>query len=383
MTSQTRVSGPLADPNDFAGLSGVYHLAAAGETPLLAEQRSVFERFMADKSQGMGGRERIYERIENARHTVAGLLRVTPAEVGFPLSVAHGMNLLAGSFRNKRGNVVAPQWEYPSITYPWITGTDLELRLVPTANYAMDADRFADSVDSDTRAILVSLVSYYTGERIDLNVYREIADRHGAMLVIDMSHAFGAANFDASLVDFAFGCGYKWALGTHGAGIGFCNAARQPQWMPSDSGWMSAEWIDADVRNATVVPFRDGRRFELGNPATLSVEILATGVSYLTRLGTTAIEAHLLSMTDALREGLVALGLSVLTPREKESRLGIVSFTIADEACWRKELETRRVLGWVGDKRVRLSPHVYNSLDEIAAVREAIADIVAAWPTAA
>jgi cysteine desulfurase / selenocysteine lyase len=338
---------------------------------------------MADKSQGMSGRERIYERIENARRTVAGLLHVTPSGVGFPLSVAHGMNLLAGSFRNRRGNVVAPQWEYPSVTYPWITGTDLELRLVPNANYAMDADRFADSVDGDTRAILVSLVSYYTGERIDLNVYRDIADRHGAMLVIDMSHAFGAANFDVSLADFAFGCGYKWALGTHGAAIGYCNAARQPQWVPSDSGWMSAEWVDADVRNATVTTFRDGRRFELGNPATLSVEILATGVDYLARIGTPAIETHLLSMTEVLREGLVALGLSVLTPEEKERRLGIVSFRVNDEARWRKEFEARRILGWVGDKRIRLSPHVYNSLDEIAAVRAAITDILAAWPAAA
>jgi selenocysteine lyase/cysteine desulfurase len=380
MNSRTHVEGPLADPNDFHGLAGVHHLAAAGETPLLASQAAVFERFMADKAKAMAGRERNFERVEDARRAVAGLMRVKPAEIGFPLSVAHGMNVLAGSFGDRNGNVVAPQWEYPSMTYPWVTGTGLELKLVPAPGYRMDAERFAETVDDKTRAIVVSLVSYFTGERIDLNVYREIADRHGAMLVIDMSHALGAGDFDLTLADFAFSCGYKWALGTHGAGIAYCNADRQPDWTPSDSGWMSAEWVDAGIRDATVVPVRDGRRFELGNPAVLTVQILANGVEYLSRLGLPAIEAHLLSMTGRLRQGLADLGLGILTPAESNRRLGIVSFTIDDEGWWRGELEKRKILGWVGDRRVRLSPHVYNSHGDIGAVLAAIADIVASAP---
>jgi selenocysteine lyase/cysteine desulfurase len=374
------VEGRLADPDDFHGLAGVYHLAAAGETPFLATQKAVFEQFMADKSRAMGGRERNFEGVENARRAVAGLMRVKPAEIGFPVSVAHGMNMLAHSFGDRKGYVVAPQWEYPSMTYPWVTGTSLDLKLVPTSDYAMDPARFAEVVDDETRAIVISLVSYYTGERIDLKVYREIADRHGAALVIDMSHALGAGDFDLKLADFAFSCGYKWALGTHGAGVAYCNADRQPGWVPRDSGWMSAEWADADVRGPTVVPLRDGRRFEVGNPAVLPVQILGNGIEYLTRLGLPAIEAHLLSMTARLRQGLADLGLHLLTPAEADRRLGIVCFTISDEAWWRGELEKRNILGWVGDKRVRLSPHVYNSLEDIGAVLALIGEIVASWP---
>jgi selenocysteine lyase/cysteine desulfurase len=380
MNSPAHAGGSLADPNDFHGLTGVYHLAAAGETPFLATQKAVFERFMADKSRGMGGRERNFERVERARRAVAGLMRRKPSEIGFPMSVAHGMNLLARSFGDRKGNVVAPQWEYPSMTYPWVTGTGLEVKLVPAPDYAMDPERIAEAVDGDTRAIVVSLVSYYTGERIDLNVYREIADRRGAMLVIDMSHALGAGDFDLGLADFAFSCGYKWALGTHGAGIGYCNADRQPNWVPSDSGWMSAEWVDAEVRDATVVPVHDGRRFELGNPAVLTVQILGNGIEYLTRLGLPAIESHLLSMTARLRQGLADLGLGILTPAEAGRRLGIVSFTIGDEPWWRQELEKRNIIGWVGDKRVRLSPHVYNSQEDIVAVLALIGEIVASRP---
>lgn len=371
----------LADPSDFHGLRHVHHLAAAGETPFLASQSTLFARFMEDKGDGMSGRERIYRNVDRARASVGKLLGVRVKEVGFPLNVAQGMNLVTRPLAGTAGNIVCPQWEYPSAMYPWVTGTGLEVRLVHDDRYQMDLDRFAASVDDSTRAIVVSVVSYYTGERIDLRAYRELADRHGAMLIVDMSHAFGAAPFDVTLTDFAFGCGYKWALGTHGAGIAYCNSERQPGWVPLDSGWTSAEWLDAGVRDATVVPVDDGRRFELGNPAALSVQLLGAGVDYLTSYGVEAIEAHLLALTSLLRRELDGLGLNILTPESTDRRLGIVAFTVDDEAAWRRGFEARNVLGWVGDRRVRLSPHLYNSTGDIAAAVAAVAAILAETAT--
>ncbi len=366
----------LADPNDFHGLADVTHLAAAGETPLLATQRGLFAQFMDDKAGGMSGRERIYERVERSRNSVAALLGVHAAEIGFPMNVAQGMNIVARSFGDLGGNVLMPQWEYPSMMYPWVTGTNFEARLVPNAGYQMDPAAFIAAADSQTRAIVISLASYYTGERVDLRAYREIADAYGAMLIVDVSHAFGAAPFDVTLTDFAFSCGYKWALGTHGAGVAYCNAERQPKWRQRDSGWMSVEWVDADVRDLTAVIVGDGRRFELGNPAALTVQMLGAGVDYIAAYGATAIETHLLALTAVLRNQLVELGLNVLTPAAAGRRLGIVSFTVDDEAKWRKGLEAHKVLGWVGDKRVRLSPHLYNTSDDVAAALAAVSSIL-------
>lgn len=375
MVSFPEIERPLANKADFHGLEGVVHLAAAGETPFLARQRPLFERFMADKAGGMAGRERIFAGVEAARVSVAGLLGVGASEIGFPQSAADAFNAVSRSVTG-RGNVVMPQWEYPSAMYPWITGSDLDVRLVPGDGYRMDMQRFADAADADTRAIVVSVVSYFTGERVDLAACREIADRSGAMLLVDMSHAFGAAPFDARLVDFAIGCGYKWALGTHGAGIAFVNADRQPNWLPRETGWMSAAWVDATVRDATVVQHRDGRRFELGNPAALPVQILGAGVDYLAEVGVAAIERHVLGLTTRLRAGLVELGLDVLTPESEARRLGIVAFAIDNEADWRRHLEQRRILGWVGDERVRLSAHLYNDAADIDAAITAIDEIV-------
>ncbi len=363
----------LAEPTDFHGLDGIIHLAAAGETPFLVRQRALFERFMNDKAGGMSGRERIYDVVEGVRDSVARLMEVQREEIGFPLNAAQGFNTIARAI-GEHGNVVMPQWEYPSAMYPFITGSVLEVRLVSNNRYEMDTQQFADAVDENTRAIVVSLVSYFTGERIDLKAYREIADRSGAMLIVDISHALGVGRFDASLIDFAFSCGYKWALGTHGAGIAYCNKARQANWLPKESGWMSAEWIDAGVRDKTVAWFRDGRRFEFGNPAALPVQILGAGIDYLHAKGIDQIELHVLALTTLLRQGLADLGLDMLTPAPEQRRLGIVAFGVEDEAAWREHLESRGVLAWAGDKRLRISPHLYNSRKDIEVALEVIAE---------
>ncbi len=363
---------PLVSPSDFAGLPGLCHLAAAGETPMLASQAALFNEFMHDKALGMGGRERIYAKVARTADSLAALLGCRTGELGFPQNVAQAVNMVARSVDVPGGNVVMPQWEYPSDLYPWRTGTDLEVRLVPNPAHLMDPQRYADTVDTNTRAILTSLVSYYTGELIDLSEYRAIADSCGAMLIVDVSQALGVAAFDISLTDFAFSCGYKWALGTHGAGIAYCNAARQPDWQPRESGWTSAVWVDAGVRDTTVTPVRDGRRFELGNPAALCVQILGNGVDYLRASGLARIESHVRALTDVLWTELDALGLPMLTPADSARRAGIVAFEVDDEALWRRGLEAHGVLAWTGDKRVRISPHLYNGMADIRLAIEAV-----------
>jgi len=320
---------------------------------------------MHDKARGMGGRERIYVKVASTADSLAALLGCRPEEIGFPLNVAQGMNFVARSLSGRGGNVVMSPWEFPSAMYPWITGSDLKVNLVSNTDSFVDPDQYADAVNAHTRAIVVSLVSYYTGERIDLRIFREIADSCGAMLIVDVSHALGVGYFDITLADFAFSCGYKWILGTHGSGIAYCNSERQEGWTAYESGWTSAEWISADVRDHVVTSVTDGRRFELGNPSALSVQILGNGVDYLRASGLHAIEQHVRALTDALWAGLTDRGLRVITPSDSRKRLGIVSFAVEDEKSWRRGLEAHGVFGWVGDNRVRLSPHLYSGMSDI------------------
>ncbi len=369
---------PLPVPaSDFIGLGNTIHLAAAGEAPVLATQPAVFAQYAKDKACGLAGIRRIYGRLEDARGQAAQLLNVTPQEIGFALNVAQAMSSIARTMDADGGNVVLTQWEFSSTLNPWITGTKLQVRLLKTPNHLLDMDRLAQLVDRGTRAIIVSLVSYYTGERADLAALRHLADQVGAALIIDASHALGAARFDSTLADFVLSCGYKWMLGVHGAATVYCNANRQPNWLPFESGWRSTREVNADIRDLTVVQEIDGRRFELGNPAVLSVLLTGEGARYLNALGMERVDSYLTSFTGRMIQRLGDLELDILTPREEGRRAGIVSFRVQDATAWSERLEAEGVLAWITEGRVRLSPHIFTSPSQVETALDVISTIVA------
>jgi cysteine desulfurase / selenocysteine lyase len=368
----------LRPRSDFTGLQEIVHLAAAGEGPYLTTHSAVTERFAADKSAGMAGRERIIERARRGTVGAARLLDVDPREIGFTLNVAQSMNMVARTVASAGpGNVVMCSWEYPSLLYPWARLDDIELRLVHRDDWLDALPGIEAAVDDSTRAIVVSHVSYFTGERVDLARYREVADRVGAMLIVDASHSLGVLPVEARLTDFLFTCCYKWLLGVHGAAIAFCNRERQPDWRPVEAGWTSVEWQDSRDRSGDITLVDDGRLFELGNPALLSMCILGNALDYLHSAGAAAIGRHVLTLGEMLGTGLRDLGLPVLTPQEESRRGPSIVFAAEDEKYWNDGLTDAGILAWVSEQRVRLSPFLYTDGRDIQAALDVIGRMAA------
>ena len=73
----------------------------------------------------------------------------------------------------------------------------------------VEPDRLASCIDERTRVIGVSYVSYLTAERHDLPALRALADKVGALLVVDFTQSSGYLPIAASVADFAFSACYK------------------------------------------------------------------------------------------------------------------------------------------------------------------------------
>jgi len=367
---------------DFVGLEGLVHLAAGGETPLLERHRDVFDRYARLKGQGKRGLAEIENGADRARGQVARLLGGASEDVGFSYNVSQANNMVARAVRaTGPGNVVIPQWEYPSMIYPWMRVADpaFGVRLLRSSNNRLNYESLADLVDDDTKAIVVSHVSYLTGERVDLARLRAIADRAGAMLVVDASHSLGVVQSDWSLADFVFSCCYKWLLGCHGVSIAWRNPHRLPEWMPVEVGWANVEWHDAAERGESLVPLATGRMFELGIPGLLAASILGEALEYLAQFSGAEVEKYVLRLSGDLMRGLAELGLSLMTPLDDAQRAGNVAFPVPDQEQWRQYLEDADILCWTSDQRVRLSTFIYNDDTDVARALDVIARAVARW----
>jgi selenocysteine lyase/cysteine desulfurase len=365
----------LIPKHHFIGLEAVAHLAAGGETPALRAHVDGAARFICDKSGGMPGRARMYDKAAEVKQRVARFLSRRADEIGFLFSASEGLYVAArGTAWRPGDNVVTALTEFPSVHHVWRHGLGIEVRaigetLVPTL------DEIRAAVDARTRIIAVSHVSYLTGARWDLAALREIADRAGARLVVDASHSLGVVPVDGALCDVIVSCCYKWVLGSHGVGIFFVNADR---WTDLASPWMGWHSIETEAG-----PVSDGyrlkasmERFESGNYSFVSLYLLDAGLQALEQAGIPAVEEHVLALGGRLREELVGLGAEVLTPSQPARRAGNLAIPLAEAEQAEAELRAAGVLTWWGSGRLRLSVHAYNDEADVARAAAAVKTIL-------
>jgi selenocysteine lyase/cysteine desulfurase len=354
---------PLFDPRDFAIPPGITHVCAGGETASLRRHDAALSRYLHDKSSGMAGRVAQEAEIVRARAGIARLWGVNVGSIGLVSNVAEGVSIVAESLTWQDGdNIVIDADEYPSVAGPFL------LHRHPTVTIRQargtEPDRFAACINDRTRLIGVSYVSYLTGERHDLPTLRTLADKVGALLVVDFTQASGYLPIDAGVADFAFSACYKWMLGITGVAAAYWNRARQPDWSPASAGWHSFAPGSRGYDNPPSLR-ADAMRFTRGNPAHAPVYILAQALDYLAGYDMADVQAHVQALTTAMLERLRELQVPTLTPADPARHGASVCVPSQKAQLMVDRMAEGGVLAWNGQGRVRFSFHGYNSVQDV------------------
>ena len=371
----------LIDRREFVGLDNLAHLATGGEAPWLRSHDDACRRFGRLKSEGMAGRDEMFALYARAKTRVAKLLGVDPAAVAFLAHASEGLNQAVHAVDWRAGdNCVVADIEYPSLVYPVsaLRERGVEVRVVATENHYLSVDRLAAAVDRRTRLVLVSHVSYLTGQRIDLARCAEIARGVGAWLAVDATHGLGVAPVPGELCDFVVSSCYKWLLATHGVGIFAYNAARVGPLAPATLGWHSVAHRAGRAAPLDVPLRPDAARLEAGNPSLLGLFVLDNALQALEGLDPRAVLAHAHALGGELIAGLRRIGRRVITPDAEAERAGNVCFLADDGVALAARLAERRVLAWGGDGRVRISAHVHNDESDVRRCLDALAEVAVA-----
>ncbi|MDQ3107069.1 MAG: aminotransferase class V-fold PLP-dependent enzyme, partial [Actinomycetota bacterium] len=108
-----------------------------------------------------------------------------------------------------RGNFPSDRFVFQGLA----ANRDVEVRWVGEDPGVGDIE--AATASGDVALVSLSLVAYRTGALLDLHGITEVAHRHGALVLWDLSHAAGAVPVDleSSGVDLAVGCTYKYLNG--------------------------------------------------------------------------------------------------------------------------------------------------------------------------
>lgn len=363
----------LVPKDDFIGLDDVVHLCAGGETPILKSHQDAVGRFFHDKPLGEDGRHRFEQTYLNCKEKAGRLLNVSPEEIAFLSSTTEGINLLAHALDWRPGdNVVVADVEFPSDILPWtrLERLGVELRLVRHRDWRVSMTDLESRIDSRTRVVAVSLVSFLTGQRLVLEELSHRVRSAGALLSVDATHAAGVVEVDAGLADVLISSCYKWLLGTHGVSVFYWNRSRLPDLEPPFLGWHTPANF-TDWRHPTRYEMRPGAdRFEAGNPAYIAIYILDNALGYLSGVGVDEIESYVLDLSETVLRGVTELGLEIMTPARPQERAGNVCFTVPEPNAVMRWFEERGILVWGDTQRVRVSTHLYNTAEDVTRLLE-------------
>lgn len=316
--------------------------------------------------------------VTRTRALVARLLNVQPEDIAFTRNTSQGLNIVASSVPWKSGDVIVTiRGEFPANVYPWLAlqQAGVQVRFVqPRQGRIMLAD-LNQALDG-ARMLAISWVQYSTGFRTDLASLSELCRKRGVLLCLDAIQGVGALPLDleATPVDFcAFG-GHKWMLAPQGIGVLYIHPRVRDMLRPANTGWMGVAWQNYTTFDYDS-PLIDGApRYEEGTRSLVGIAGLEQSLSLLLDVGPAAIASRLAGLTEHLMQRLLARGYQMLTPLLAVERSGILTFYHGQRSShelWDR-LRAARIVAAVREGGVRLSPHLYNTIDEMDAVVDAL-----------
>jgi selenocysteine lyase/cysteine desulfurase len=362
---------------EFPWADRCIYLNHASTGPLPERARRAIEALSRDRSEPFRlSDERLQGILADARRRAARLIHADVEEIALTTNTSYGLNLAARMLPLEPGDLVlVSDGEFPANVFPWRQladkGVRMELLPVTARGWPDEAAMLERMTDPRVRVLAISHVQFHTGYKADLARLGAAARASGTWLVVDAIQALGQVPFDVreTPVDL-LACGaQKWLLSPWGSG--FCYVRREliRRLVPPFAGWSAFQGTD----NFTTLcdysgPLRDdARRFELVTLPFQDLLGMVHALDLLEEIGIAGIEAHLAALGEPVLEWARRREVRVVSP-EGASASGMVCLSAADLPRGHAALREAGVVASVREGALRLSPHCYNTVEEMERV---------------
>jgi kynureninase len=284
-------------------------------------------------------------------------------------------------FSGKRNKVVYTDMNFPSIMYFWeaqqVRGA--HVHMVKTDDgITVPTQRLLDAIDEHTLLVPISHVIFRSAFINDVKAIVEKAHRVGALVVLDTFQSLGTVPVDVQALNVDFACGgvLKWLCGGPGVAYLYVRPDLGNKLVPSLTGWIAHEnpfAFEIGANRYAEPPYR----FMNGTPHIPALEACRPGLKIISEVGVSPIREKSKQQTARLIDLADRHGWQVNTPRNPDQRGGTVSIDMPDSYDVCRELLKRDILVDYRPKAgVRMSPHFYNTDDELETAIAAVEDIL-------
>jgi selenocysteine lyase/cysteine desulfurase len=358
----------------------------AAVSPLSTRVRDAMHALVEDVTlNGSANYEDWCRTYEQTRQSAARLVNARPHEIAFMRNTSDALSAVANGIDWQEGdNVVSCNVEFPSNIYPWLRlgeAHGVNMKLAEERGGRIDPDELLSLIDRRTRVVTISWVQFASGYRSNLARIGKFCRERDIIFVIDAIQGLGGLKLDVErdCVDAFAADAHKYLIGPEGIALLYVSDRVINRIRPTVLGWTSVNNYEQFSHRAVDyrLDYREGaERFECGTLNTAGVYGLGAAIDLFLEVGPEKIEEYLLGLSDYLAERLASKGYQVVSPRNAGETSAIVTCT--HERHTPKDLHRllreKSIQTAPRMNRLRISPHFYNTREEIDVLIEALPD---------
>lgn len=356
-----------------------FNHAAVAPLPISSTRR--IQNFLNDySSSGCVNYPSWIESQEKTRQLAATIVGAKADEIAFVKNTSTGISMIAQAINWKKGdNIIIPETEFPANAYPWFNLKDkgVKVKIVHEKEGRFFPEDFKDQIDERTRLISVSWVEFASGFMNDIEAIGDLCRDNDIFFCVDAIQGLGAFEMDVekNKIDFLAADGHKWLLSPEGIGILYISKRVIEEVHPVIVGWNSVENPTSYLPYHFDMLKKDACKFEEGSPNLLGTFALGAALELLLNAGIKNVGEKIIHLTDLLVDRLSEAGYTILSPRGKGEKSGIVIFSgTKNNDILFKYLNKNKIFCALRGGGIRLSPHFYNSEDEVDIFLELISN---------
>jgi len=318
------------------------------------------------------------------RANLAKLIGGKPIEIALTTGAGTGMSALSYLLHwNPGDEVITAKGEFPLQHATWKPMEEREgikLTMVTARDRFITADDLIDAITPRTRVVSVSHVRFDDGSLLDASRVAAACHAVGALFVLDVSQSCGAEPLDVAElgVDFLVCAGYKWLLGPFGTGFFWVRSDHLAKARPGPFNWAAQ---DSDTFSAlnfmNPEPSRNARRWDVAESQTLfnfNLTAMDAAVDLVLRAEPARVREHNRALIQLLFDNLPArcIPASPLDPAQRGPYGCFAGQTPEDTADLYRRLRNENFVVAMREGKIRVSPHLFNSTDDITRLIRAL-----------
>jgi kynureninase len=373
--------------DEFPVLSKKSYLISASLGPVSNRARRYLDEYVdAWATEGAPDpvwMDHIFPQMGRLKDTFAALVGATRDELAITVNVSLALAAIMSclDFSGKRRKIVLSELDFPTDGHVALAhrrrGAEVVFLESPDG-LTVPVEAYLEAIDEDTALVIVNRVLYRTSSLLDAREVCRRAREVGAWSVVDDFHGAGIVPVDVH----DLGCDFyttgvlKWLCGGPGLTFLYCRSDLLKSVEPLVTGWFATrEPFSFDLQHLDYHP--SARRLENGTPPAPISFIAQGGLDIITEVGPAAIRERQQDLIDYVVARADEAGLSVRSPRDRARRGGMVNIGVGTEAekVCHALLDRDVCTDYRGDG-IRVSPHFFNTQDDVDRLFEALRDIL-------